>query len=458
MSDLHERSAVELGRLIASRDVSVLEVTEHFLRRVERLNPRIGAFAAVVPEEALARAVTLPAGEGPLWGVPTAIKDLEPEAGKTTTAGSAAFNLTPMLDSTVVRLLREAGTVSLGRTTAPELGLVCYTEPHGLPTARTPWDPTRSASGSSGGAAAAVAAGLVPFAQGGDGGGSIRTPASVCGLVGLKPSRGRITASPGADAVGLSSSGALTRTVADTAAALDALAVRQPGDLDRPPGQPFLATCRLDPGRLRIGLVTAAPAGVGVHPACQQAVNATATALEALGHTIEPINCPWPDVIVEAFLDVWALAASAAPVPPDREQLLRPITRHLRERGRTLDGPAAIRALLRLRAMAQQFVRETAEFDLLLTPTLAAPPALVGSLRCDNDPERELQNLVAFSPFTGPANASGQPAISLPAHEQDGLPIGVQLIGRPAGEAVLLQVASQLEQLLRWDLRRPPLW
>jgi amidase len=458
VSDLHEHSAVEIGRLIRSGEVTALEVTEHFLRRIERLDCQVGAFASLDGDRALAVAASLPAGPGPLRGVPTAIKDLEAEAGRRTTAGSAATDVVPATDSTVVRLLRSAGTISLGRTTAPELGLVCYTEPHALPVARTPWDTTRSASGSSGGAAAAVAAGLVPFAQGGDGGGSIRTPASVCGLVGLKPSRGRVSGSPGADAVGLSCGGALTRTVADAAAALDVLAVPQPGDLDRPPGGDFLATCSGDPGRLRIGVVTSAPAGLPVHTACRDAVHVTARALESLDHHIQLIDCPWPEQIVDAFLDVWSLAAAAGPVPPGKEDLLRPITRHLRERGRRLDGPTALGALLRLRAMAQGFVHGTAGFDLILTPTLAAPPAPVSALRCDDDPERELQNLVAFSPFTGPANASGQPAISLPVHQAEGLPIGVQLIGRPAAEPVLLQVASQLEELLRWDLRRPPLW
>lgn len=459
---LHTLSALELGAAIAAGDVTPVEATDHYLERIGRLDSAVHAFTHVHAEAAQRRAAALhaagrPAGAGPLWGVPVAVKDNEAEAGVTSSLGSAALSVTIPADGLVARLLDASGAVRLGRTAAPEMGLVCYTEPHGRPPTRNPWDLDRSTSGSSGGAAAAVAARLTPWAQGGDAGGSIRTPASTCGLVGHKPSRALVSNLSGAEALGLGCTGPLTRTVRDAAAALDVLAVRQPSDTDRPSGADFLTALDTPPPPLRVGWFLRPPGGFDVHPSCRDAVLRAAGLLEDLGHEVQEVACPWPDQIVDAFLTVWSVGAAASPVSPEAEHLLRPITRHMRQLGRAVDGPSALTALMLLRGLAQHGVAAGAGVDVLLTPTLARPPALVGELRDDDDPEAEGAALIAYTPFTPMANATGQPAVSLPVHHADGLPIGVQLIGRPAADLRVLQLAAQLEDVLAWQDRIPTL-
>src|SRR6478735_3126325 len=280
MADLHDLTALEQGELVRRREVSPMELTEHYLERADRLDS-VGAFVTLTPERARERAAALdldgPAAHGPLFGVPTAIKDLNLTAGVRTTFGSAAFaDFVPDVSDGVTLSIEAAGLVSLGKTNAPEFGSPCYTEPDVAPPAVTPWDRTRTAGGSSGGAAAAVAAGLVPVAQGSDGGGSIRIPASCCGLVGLKPTRGRISGHPMyGDPVGLATAGSIARTVADAAAMLDVLAGRRVGDpfWAPAPDASFLSACDRDPGHLRVARFTAPViAEAPVDPVCIEAV------------------------------------------------------------------------------------------------------------------------------------------------------------------------------------------
>ena len=470
MAEPHELSALELGEAIRRGELGVVEVVEHHLQRVAKLSATVGAFVTVTRERALeeARAAerTLAGGAetGPLFGVPLAHKDLTSTAGVRTTLGSAVFaDWVPETDDFVVGQLRRAGTISLGKTNTPEFGLPCYTEPDVAPPARTPWALDRSAGGSSGGAAAAVAAGLIPFAEASDGGGSIRIPASVCGLVGLKSTRGRVSNGPvAADVTGLGARGPLARTVADAAALLDAMSGSLPGD-PFPVGDEvggFLAAARSPAGRRVIGR-TATPviADSAVHPDCLTAYEQAGELLAELGHEIVDLTLPLPDNLVPDFETVWAVGAAAAPLDPQQEEGLRPLTRWLRERGRATGGPEFLAALSRLRLVARAVVAAMSSVDAVLTPTLASPPVAIGALRDDDDPAADFEAQKRFTPFTALVNLTGQPAISLPLHwTAEGLPIGIQLIGPPAGEAELLRLAAGLEQARPWAGRRPPVW
>jgi amidase len=359
--------------------------------------------------------------------------------------------------------MKAAGLISLGKTNTPEFGLPCYTEPDVAPPARTPWDLTRSAGGSSGGAAAAVAAGLVPAAQGSDGGGSIRIPASLCGLVGIKPSRGRVSGAPlSAEVTGLSTNGPLARTVRDAAALLDVMAGPAPSDWlwAPPPASSYLASCDDEPRALTIGrYVTPVIADCDVHPDCVAAYESATRLLRDLGHTVVDHNPRFGPGLVPAFETVWAMSALSAPLSAAAESRARPLTRWLRARGREASGEEAFDALTTLRLAARAEIEATQRFDAVLTPTLAAPPPPVGALRDDDDPAADFEAQKRFTPFTAPYNMSGQPAVSLPLHWNDaGLPIGVQLVGRPCDETTLVRLAAQLEAAAPWATRRPDCW
>ena len=467
MADLHDLTALEQGELVRRREVSPLELTEHYLERADRLDS-VGAFVTLTPEAARARAAGLAAAgaaaSSPLFGVPTAIKDLNLTAGVRTTFGSAAYaDHVPDMSDAVTLSIEDAGLVSLGKTSTPEFGSPCYTEPDVAPPAVTPWDPTRMAGGSSGGAAAAVAAGLVPVAQGSDGGGSIRIPASCCGLVGLKPTRGRISGHPMyGDPVGLGTSGSLARTVRDAAALLDVLEGRRPGDpfWAPPPTGPFLAACDRDPGRLRIArFVEPVIADVPVDAECVAAWEAASALLESLGHEVVDVEVPLPPEAVPVFETCWAVLTALSVVPPEREHLLRPLTRWLSERGRAVSGPEFGLAIGAMRRFAAGALTALAPFDAVLTPTLAAPPLPLGALRNDDDPAADFQAQKEFTPWTSAWNVTGMPAVSLPLHwTPDGLPVGVMLAARPAEEELLLALSAQVEAAAPWASRRPPRW
>jgi amidase len=456
---LHDLTALEQGAAVARREVSPTELVEHCLERIGRLSDEVGAFVTVTADVAREQARELEAElrsgqpRSPLHGVPVPVKDLNLTRGIRTTFGSAAFaDFVPDVDDHVVTRLRAAGTVLIGKTSTPELGLPCYTEPAVSPPSRTPWDLDRMAGGSSGGPAAAVAAGLAPVAHGNDGGGSVRIPASCCGLVGLKPSRGRVSGGPvRGDVSGLPCEGALARTVRDAAALLDLMAGPMPGDPHGAPPLPasetYLGHTDRAPGRLRIArFATPVIAAAEVHDECLVAYERASAVLAGLGHDVEDVPAPLPPEAVPHFETVWSVLSTLAPVDPSREHELRPLTRWLRERGRSTSGTGFALAAVSLQAMARQVVAGLMAYDAVLTPTLAQPPLPVGAIRDDADPAGDFEANKRFTPFTALWNLTGQPAVSLPLHRTNGgLPVGVMLAGRPAGEAGLLSLAAQVE-------------
>ncbi|CAN5303611.1 amidase [soil metagenome] len=463
MAELHDLTALEQGVLIASGEISSLELTEHYLARAERLDD-VGAFVTMSGGRARATARDLPSSDSPLRGVPTSIKDLNLTAGVRTSFGSAAFaDFVPEVSDAVTEAIGAAGMPSIGKTSTPEFGSPCYTEPDGAPPAVTPWDRTRMAGGSSGGAGAAVAAGLVPLAQGSDGGGSIRIPASCCGLVGLKPSRGRISGYPMyGEPTGLSTAGTIGRTVRDAAALLDVLAGRRAGDPSwaQPPTGSFLSACDRTPGRLRIArFVAPVIADVTVDAECVRAYDDASRLLDGLGHEIVDVPVPLPPESVPVFETCWAVLTALSVVPPEQEHLLRPLTRWLGDRGRAVSGPDFGLAIGAMRRFAAQALEALAPYDAVLTPTLASPPLRVGELRDDADPARDFADQTAFTPYTSAWNVTGMPAISLPLHwTPGGLPVGVMLAARPAEEELLLSLSAQIEEAAPWQDRRPPGW
>ncbi len=477
MAELHDLSALEQGELVRSGETSAVELTDHYLARIERADRDhgefvAGAFAFLDPELARARAREVaavgPVGEGasPLAGTPTAIKDLNLTAGVPTAFGSPVFaGHVPQVSDAVTLAMEAAGLVSLGKTSTPEFGSPCYTEPEGRPPAVTPWDTSRMAGGSSGGAAAAVAAGLIPAAQGSDGGGSIRIPASCCGLVGLKPTRGRISGFPMyGDPVGLSTSGSIARTVGDAAALLDVLAGRRVSDpfwAPEPSGT-FLEATRREPGRLRIArFVQPVIADVDVSAESRQAYDEASRLLADLGHFIEDVPVPLPPEAVATFETCWSVLTglSVSPLPPQMRALLRPLTRWLGERGEAVSGPEFGLAIGRLREYAAAALIGLAPYDAVLTPTLATPPLPVGAIRNDADPAADFEAQKRFTPWTSAWNVTGMPAISLPLHwTAGGLPVGVMLAARPAEEELLLSLAAQVEAAAPWRARRPQIW
>ncbi|NYE70664.1 amidase [Microlunatus parietis] len=468
-------TAREVARAVRTGAQSPTELVEDTLDRAARLGPEVGAFVTLTPELALRQAAEverqLKAGEElpALAGVPCPIKDLTQVAGVPIRRGSAALAGDPApVDDGVVTLLRQAGTIMVGKTSTPEFGLPPYTEPDVAPPARTPWDLSRSAGGSSGGAAAAVAAGIVPIAHASDGGGSIRIPASCCGLVGLKPSRGRISPGPyGAESAGLSTHGVVTRDVRDTALALDLLAHDWPGDaFIAPPGGPFLDACAADPGSLRIGLILEPFYGTpgGVDPVCRAAAEQTAELLTELGHRVDvgpaPMTAEAQQRGLQAFEALWAISALGAPVPADAEDRVTPLTRHLREVGRGVTGLQFAQAVQTAQLITRAVADRWQAYDLILTPTLAQPPMPIGGLRNDLDPVAEFVAQYAYTPWTNLANVTGRPSISLPLHRAEvggtTLPIGVMLTGRYGADAMIISVAAQLEQARPWPTEPRP--
>jgi amidase len=455
----HRRTALELAAAMRAGETTPAALVEYFLDRIERFSEVVGAFVTVTADSARAQASAateaLTAGGDlpPLFGVPTAIKDLALTAGVPTKLGSSATaDLVPEFSDFVVDRIAGSGLISLGKTSTPEFGCPCYTEPESGPPARTPYDLERSAGGSSGGAAAAVAAGLLPLAHGSDGGGSIRIPASVCGLVGFKPSRGRISRSPMfGDVTGLSTSGPLAATVRDAASFLDAMAGRTPGDALWAAGTPDAATyltwCDRDPGRQRIArFSTPVIANAAVDSQVLGAYEEITDVLAGLGHEVCEIEPPMSDDVVRAFETVWSVSAAMWPVAPEREHLLRPLTRWLRGRAAAVSGPEFGAALVAMNQAAAKALTVLAPYDAVLTPTLAQLPAAVGGIRDDRDPAADFEAQKAFTPFTSPWNVTGAPAVSLPTGwSAEELPIGTMLATRPGADHLLFALAAQVE-------------
>ncbi len=463
------RPAVELAELVRTGQVRSRELVEAALRQIER-HTDLNAFTLVEAEQALAAADAVPSGDPrPFAGVPIAIKELNPVAGQRLTFGSNLFGeYRPDYDGYAVRRLRDAGFVFVGRTSAPEFGITPVTEPRRFGPTRNPWDRERTPGGSSGGAAAAVAAGILPVAQGSDGAGSIRGPAACCGLVGLKASRGRVSSGPDAGDNFLATNGALTRGVADAAALLDVLAGYELGDATwaPAPAEAFAVSARRDPGRLRIAITTASPIGTPVDPVCERAVHDAARLLASLGHEIVEVTPPeWVSPQLEpVFMVLYATGIASgvrfgaslrrrAPQPDDVESL----TWMFYEQGNGYSAAELVEAMARLQGHARSLVAFLAGYDVLLTPALGQRPLRIGQLdTCGADPRAEFQKAEVFTPFAAVFNITGQPAISLPLYQgEDGLPLGVQLAGRPLGDGPLLALAAQLEAALPWAGRAP---
>ncbi|MGH3341844.1 MAG: amidase [Carbonactinosporaceae bacterium] len=473
MSELHELTALEQAAAMRRREVSPVQLLDHYLERIERLDSKLGAFLTLTPE--LGRVQAREAEQAirlepdverlpPLLGVPVPIKDLTMVEGVRATLGSRAYAefVAPYQDHVVTKI-RAAGGVIPGKTNTPEFGLPCYTENALSAPARTPWDLESSAGGSSGGAAAAVAGGLAPLAHGNDGAGSVRIPASLCGLVGIKPSRNRISNGPVfSDITGLVTHGPLARTVRDAAALLDAMSGAMPDDAvwAPAPGRTFLDHAESDPGRLRIGrFITPVIAEAEIHPNCVAAYEQASALLEELGHEVEDIAPPFHPELVPTFEKVWAVSSTLVPVDPALEDRLLPLTRWLRERGRGVSGTGFAQALQAMALASREWLRATGRYDAVLTPTLAQPPPRVGGIRDDDDPLGDFETQKRFTPFTAAYNITGQPAISVPLHWNGaGVPVGVMLAGRPAAEATLIALAAQLETARPWAHRRPTTW
>jgi amidase len=468
-SDLMFRPAGELAGMVRSGEISSRELVETSLERIEELNPALNAFVQVDEQGALATADRIgPGDERPFAGVPIAIKNNRPVKGLRLTYGcSLMAEHVAEYDHNITRRLRDAGFVIVGTTTLPEYGILPVSEARMFGPTRNPWDLERTPGGSSGGAAAAVAAGIVPVAHGNDGGGSIRIPAACCGLVGLKPSRGRISPAPELGDSSLGIDGVLTRTVADTAAILDVLEGYELGDATwaPPPSEPFALAAQADPGKLRIAASTLPPVPEAVvDPICARAVNDAADVLRSLGHEVEEVDPPWQaDGLQQLFGMVFsnhialsiAYSGNVAGREPTAEDM-EPMSWAIHSMIKKLGAVEGMAAAVGLQSFARKLISFLAPYDMLLTPALAERPLPIGTLdTAAPEPLSTFTRSGLFTPFTPVFNASGQPGISLPMFQgEDGLPLGVQLVGRPAGEAALLALASQLEEARPWAQRR----
>ena len=472
MPDMTWLDATAQAELVRSGEASPKELTEAAIARIEAVNPELDAVIRTRFDQARADADgDLP--DGPFRGVPMLFKDL----GCTVEGEVTAYGVAPMREvkaevtSYLAQRFRAAGFVPLGRTNVPELGTTVTTEARGFPPARNPWNTGHSTGGSSGGSAAAVAAGLVPVAHANDGGGSIRIPASECGLVGLKPTRGRVSQGPavGEGWAGGTIDGALARTVRDAAGVLDVISGPMPGDpyFAPPLARPLADEVGADPGRLRIGFLDRPGGGAYLdHPECRAAVATAARLLESLGHYVTE-SAP------AAMFDPEFLGHFSAIIAADSESLFRyfesllgrPIgTDEIEPRNaayRHIGTSLSAVDYLGSRAWMERWSRRMADWwanshDLLLTPTVGAPPPELGWFTADG-PQAEGGRVVSFIPYTAQFNMTGQPAVSLPLHwTADGLPVGVQLVAAYGREDLLIRVASQLEQAAPWSDRRPP--
>jgi amidase len=471
VTDLAELDATAQADLVRRGEVSAQELVRSAVERIERLDPALNAVIHPRFERALDEAATVDAG-APFAGVPYLAKD----AGCATAGDPYHVGLGPLrdagfrapTDSELALRFRRAGFVCVGRTNVPQLLVSATTEPLAYGPTRNPWDTDRSSGGSSGGSGAAVAAGMVPVAHGNDAGGSIRIPAACCGLVGLKPTRGRVSDGPtmGETWGGLNHEFGLTRSVRDTASLLDALAGRTWGDpyAAPPPRRPWAEEVGADPGRLRIRVVAELDQAT-VDPEIAAAVRATASLLADLGHDVaegrvaqlEEDSGYGAVVAVSAARDVERLAALAGiTIEPED---LEPMPGMIVAMGRGLTGVQYQAALEQMHAFSRRLEANWAGFDVLLTPTVGVRQAPIGELAPGADLSVLGPGLGARTSFTSQFDASGQPAISLPLHQTtDGLPIGVQLVAANGGEDVLLRVASQLESALPWADRRPPIF
>jgi amidase len=468
-SDLMFRPALELAALVRAGEVSSRELVEASLTRIDALNPELNAFVDVWHDEALAAAAAIhPGDERPFAGVPVAIKNNRAVAGHRLTYGAEFMGDWPApYDHNVVARLRAAGFVLVGSTTLPEWGILPWTNTKRFGPTRNPWDPARTSGGSSGGSATAVAAGMVPVAQANDGGGSTRIPAACCGLVGLKPQRNRTSFAPEIGQSFLAVDGVLTRTVADTAAALDAISGPEVGDAGwaPPPPEPFAVAAARESGRLHVAVTTFPPIEAEIDPDRARAAREAGALLESLGHEVEEADPPWRqpqvgELFTALFAPLVMLQVAQGRLISGREptaEQMEPLSWALWQLVGNMSALDAHLAAAQLEIFARGLLGWMHAYDLVVTPSLSEAPVLLDEVDWQtDDPMGLFTRSAAFTPFTAIANVTGQPAISLPLAEHDGLPVGVQLFGRPAQEGVLLAVAAQLEGALPWADRRPP--
>lgn len=468
-TDLAFTPALEQARLIRHRDISPLELTELYLSRIEHLNPKLGSYFTVLTDAAIADAkakteqlshVEDPNTLPPFFGVPISVKDLNPMKGVPFTMGNQALkDSIGEFDDATVGHIRNAGFVILGKTATPELGTVPFTEPPGFAPARNPWNPDYTPGGSSGGAAAALAAGLCAIAQGSDGGGSIRGPAFCCGLLGLKPSRGRISYAPIGDTPGgIATNGPLARTVADAAAFLDIASGYVMGDPYwlPDPEQSFLSSAHQGAqqgvGRsLKIGYITTiAPIGP-VHDDCKQAVLEMVQRLESMGHQVEEtqLDCT---PLIDPFTVVFRACLGGTGIPVEA---MSPLNQWLVAHNDSSAGYFA--AVWQMQIIARQIIAHFHQYDVVVMPTFSHPQIRVGEW-ANLSPEETFEKVTHWVMPSPPLNATGQPVMAVPTGFADsGLPLGVQLVGRPGDESTLITLAAHLETLYPWAHHRPPM-
>ena len=464
--------ALALAELVRRKDASPAELLDCAIANAAAINPKLNCIAHT--HYAAARAqIAAGLSPGAFHGVPFIVKDLGIElAGTITSAGSKAFSdRIAACDSELVSRYKRAGLVIFAKSTSPELGLTYTTESQAFGATRNPWNLQRSAGGSSGGAAAAVAGGIVPMAHASDGGGSIRVPASCTGLFGLKPSRGRMPSGPTATErwLGLATSHAITRSVRDSAALLDATWGIEPGSRYSapPPKESFLAEMNRPPEKLRIALMLKTWSGSPVDPECHAAAHAAAGLCESLGHHVEEasptidattLNRGFATVIATSVAQTLRDRGSerGTPVSPEEIEI---VTRICAEQGQKATALMLADANVAFQMAAASMANFLAQFDLLLTPTLAKPPALLGILGLSPaDLGVFAQELASYSPFTALANMTGQPSMSVPLHwSAAGLPVGTMFTARYGEEAILLRLAAQLEKAQPWMSKRPVL-
>jgi len=472
LSEYARYDGLGLADLVRNKEVAAKELAELALAGVQKINPQINAVIEVY-EERVEKADELPLPEALFCGVPFFLKDLgAAEAGKPQDMGSRLVKgWVAATDAYLTTRFKEAGAVILGRTTTPELGLAATTESILTGATKNPWDLSRIAGGSSGGSAAAVAAGILPVAHASDGGGSIRIPAACCGLVGLKPSRGRVTYGPDLDEslFGLAQEFVVSRTVRDTAAMLDAVSQPAPGDpfVIVQPRQPYLEESKAPTGKLRIAFSAETWTGVEVDPEVADKVHKVARLCETMDHHVEAAK---PQFDLEPYYDalgvMWGSSLGFAcdrlaeimnrPVDADH---LEPVTLNLYENARNYSAADVISAKIALNTARREVGQFFEKYDLLLTPTVTRLPAALGTIDLNHDEGLEawLYGTAQFNTFTNLANATGSPAISLPlCQSANGMPIGVQFMAGFGEEALLLRVAGAFEQALPWIDRRPP--
>ena len=472
-SELMFRPIDELAELVKSGEISALELVDSSLERIDALNPTYNAFIDVFHEKARADAAKVGSGDQrPLAGVPVAIKNNRPVEGERLTfAAEVMGDFRASHDAFLVRRLRDAGAIIVGTTNLPEFGILPTTEPRRFGPSRNPWDTTRTSGGSSGGSAAAVASGMIPFGHANDGGGSTRIPAACCGLVGLKPQRGRISSGPDVGGSFLGIDGVLTRTTAETALALDILAGYEAGDAywAAAPSKPFSELARETPKGLKIAMTLEPPLeGATLDPTSVTAVNDAAELLRELGHEVIEVNPPWNvpgmlqlfSALFGPMISLQIAFAQMVTGSEFTEDQMEPLSWSIWQQSQEINAVMGFGAEVQMQALARMIVSWAEDYDAILCPALAEPPVTLGTIdSCSDDPMGAFARSGLFTPFTAISNATGSPAISVPLYQNDdlGLPLAVQFIGRPESEGLLLALSAQLENALPWAGRRAPI-